>query len=72
MMPEALYRYYLDSHSKMRSCIIPLLPSNFDQMKSRKGFHDSSNDAFVQQFRNEIMKVKKGCGTMMMQEEANQ
>lgn len=72
MTPEALYRYYLDSRSKMRSCIIPLLPSDFNKMKSGKGFHDTCNDAFVQQFRNEIMKVKKGCGTLMTQEEADQ
>jgi len=72
MTPEALYRYYMDSRSKMRSCIIPLLPSNYNKMKSGKGFHDTFNDLFVQQYRSEIMKVNKGCGTMMTQEEADQ
>ncbi len=71
MTPEALYRYYMDSCSKMRSCIIPLLPSDFNKMKSGKGFHDTCNDAFVQQYRNEIIKVKKGCGNAMTQEEAD-
>jgi hypothetical protein len=60
MMPKALYSYFMDSFSKMRSCIIPLLPSDFNKMKSGKGFHDTCNDAFVQQYINEIMKVKKG------------
>ena len=41
-------------------------------MKSGKGFHDTFNDLFVQQYRSEIMKVNKGCGTMMTQEEADQ
>ncbi len=62
----------MDSHSKMRSCIIPLLPLDFNKMKSGKGFHDTCKDAFAkQQYWNEIIKFKKGCGNAMTQEEAD-
>jgi len=38
MTAEPLYRYYLDSRSKMRSLIIPLFPTTFASMKSGLGF----------------------------------
>ena len=44
MTSEALYRYYLDSRSKMRCAVIPWLPVNFVSMKSGKGFHDTCNE----------------------------
>lgn len=41
MTSETLYRYYLDSRSKMRCAVIPLSPVNFVSMTSGKGFHDT-------------------------------
>ena len=67
MTAQALYRYYNDSRSKMRSVIIPLLPANYASMKSGKGFHETFNQVFVNAFRKELMRTKG-----ISVEEANQ
>ena len=67
MTAHALYRYYNDSRSKMRSVIIPLLPANYATMKSGKGFHETFNQVFVNAFRKELMRTKG-----ISVEEANQ
>jgi hypothetical protein len=50
----ALWRYYQESRTKMRCSIIPLLPTNFCNMKSGKGFHDTFDEVFRSQFRREL------------------
>ena len=57
----SLYRYYLDSRSKMRNHLIPLFPKDFVTMKSGRGFHESCNDVYTKAFRDEqsVIKVKR-------------
>ena len=50
----ALWRDYQESRTKMRCSIIPLLPTNFCNMKSGKGFHDTFDEVFRSQFRREL------------------
>ncbi|KAI2514371.1 hypothetical protein MHU86_264 [Fragilaria crotonensis] len=69
MTGYALYRYYLDSRSAMRSTIIPLFPTNFNEMKSGRGFHESVNAAFTNMYRKELTTRVKD---RMTQEEADQ
>jgi hypothetical protein len=52
----ALWRYYQESRTKMRCSIIPLLPANFCNMKSGKGFHDTFDEVFRSQFRRELQR----------------
>ena len=54
MRGDQLYRYYLDSRSKMRSIIVQLLPAGFATMKSGKGFHDTCNGVMVKVYRQEL------------------
>jgi hypothetical protein len=69
MTGDALYRYYLDSRSMMRSTIIPLFPTDFNSMKSGRGFHESVNAAFTKVYRKELTTRVKD---RMTQEEADQ
>jgi hypothetical protein len=52
----ALWRYYQESRTKMHCSIIPLLPANFCNMKSGKGFHDTFDEVFRSQFRRELQR----------------
>lgn len=69
MTGDALYRYYLDSRNAMRSLIIPLFPTNFNTMKSGRGFHESVNAVFTKMYRKELTTRVKD---RMTQEEADQ
>ena len=57
----ALYRYYLDSRSKMRNHLVPLFPKDFVSMKSGRGFHESCKAVYVKAYRDEqsLLKVKR-------------
>lgn len=57
---ESLYRYYLDSRSRMRNQMLPLFPKDFVTMKSGRGFHESCNDVYVKAYRDEMSKTKRG------------
>ena len=69
MTGDALYRYYLDLRSTMRSTIIPLFPTDFTTMKSGRGFHKSMNSVFTKMYRKELTTSVKD---RMTQEEASQ
>jgi hypothetical protein len=54
MTGDALYRYYLDLRSTMRSKIIPLFPTDFNTIKSGRDFHESVNEVFTKMYRKEL------------------
>ena len=54
----SLYRYFLDSRSKMRNHVMPLFPKDFVTMKSGKGFHESCNDVYTKAYRDEQSLLK--------------
>ncbi len=58
MTAEPLYRYYLDSRSKMRNILLPLFPKDLVTMKSGRGFHESCNEVYVKAYREEMSKLK--------------
>jgi hypothetical protein len=54
-----LYRYFLDSRRLMRSSILPLFPTDFNTMKSGRGFHETINAALTKEYRKECMTRQK-------------
>ena len=62
----SLYRYYLDSRSKMRNHLIPLFPKEFVSMKSGRGFHESCNDVNTKAYRDEqaLVNVRRNKATV--------
>jgi hypothetical protein len=54
-----LYRYFLDSRRLMRSQILPLFPTNFNTMKSGRGFHETINAALTKEYCKECMTRQK-------------
>ena len=59
MTGDALYRYFLDSRNAMRSLILPLFPTDFNKLKSGRGFHESVNAAFIKMYRKELTSRTK-------------
>jgi hypothetical protein len=64
----ALWRYFQTTRHAIRNIVLPLFPTNFNTMKSGKGFHDTVTAAMTTEYRKSLVRQKDPASNMTMEE----
>jgi hypothetical protein len=65
----SVYRLFQGTRAAIRNQVLPILPTNFNSLKSGRGFHESVNAAITKEYYKTLLTRKVN---PMTKEEAEQ